>query len=237
VTQATASTGLRVNLAIGGVDLRPAALSARQRLKHRVRVWTIALLVWSGVVTAAALALTSGSSGVRAVIAALDAEGRELAGMRTDLDDRAKQVRSRIMLVDRGLEITRHVARHPDWGVLMRALASRGAGSVALESVELERVAAPARTTSRRAARGESAAAPATPALDRYTLRLSGLGRSQEAVSAYVLALEGSGLFERVTIQQTEARRSDTGIGGVGFRLEASLVGAVPPVRERGGAR
>lgn len=237
MTQLTLSPGLRVNLAVGGVDLRPAALSARQRLARRVRAWTVALLIWSALVLTAALVLTPGSSAVRAALANLAAEKQELTGMRSDLDDRAKQVRTRLMLVERSLEISRHVARHPDWGVLMRALASRGAGSVVLESVELERQAdtGQSRGPSRRGAKADSP--PAQPSVDRYTLRVSGLGRSQEAVSAYVLALESSGLFERVTIRQTEARRSDSGVGGVGFRFDASLAGAVPAVRERGGAR
>lgn len=235
MTQFAATSALRVTLAVGGVDLRPAALSARQRLHRRIRAWTVALVVWTGLVLAAALVLTPGAGAVRAALAQLGAERQELDTLRTGLDDRAKQVRARLMLVERGLEISRHVARHPDWSVLMRVLASRGAGAVVLESVELERTIDAAQT--RAPARRGKVDAPGLPAVDRYTLRVSGLGRSQEAVSAYVLALESSGLFERVTIRQTEARRSDAGVGGVGFRFEASLAGAVPPVRERGGAR
>lgn len=223
-----------VRLAVGGVDLRPAALSERQRLSRRVRAWTAALLTWSALVLTLALVLSPGGASTRAALAQLESERADLARLKSDLEARQSQVRTRLMLVERGLDVSRHVARHPDWSILLRTLAVRGSGSVVLENVELERLADTDRVSARRAAKSQDSR---PPAVDRYALRVAGLGRSQESVSAYVLALESSGLFERVTIRQTEARRGDSGISGVGFRLEASLAGGVPGVRERGGSR
>ena len=76
-------------------------------------------------------------------------------------------------------------------------------------------------------AAGAANGSPATslaPAVthSRYTLALSGMGRSQAAISQYVLRLENTGLFDRVTL--IESKLAPFGGGeAVSFRIGCTL--------------
>lgn len=69
-----------------------------------------------------------------------------------------------------------------------------------------------------------STVSPSAPAIaqQRYTLTLSGMGRSQAAISQYVLRLENTGLFDRVTL--IESKLAPFGGGeAVSFRIGCTL--------------
>jgi hypothetical protein len=66
----------------------------------------------------------------------------------------------------------------------------------------------------------------------RFTLELSGLGRSQASVSQFILRLEQLELFERVTILKT-GREMFGEHESIGFRIEATI-GAPASTASRG---
>jgi hypothetical protein len=65
----------------------------------------------------------------------------------------------------------------------------------------------------------------AGPSAGTYVLTLTGTGLSHEAVSGFALALEATGLFERVTLLETLRSRIGR-FDAVGFRLECAIAGA-----------
>jgi hypothetical protein len=123
------------------------------------------------------------------------------------------------------------VAHQPDWSVLLGLLAQSLGEEIVLTSCKLESqpptpdAPAPMPRPGAAAPAPESTAAAAAlrePGARRYTLQISGIGRTQSSVSQFVLRLERLGLFERVTILKT-ARELFGEHDSIGFRLEATM--------------
>lgn len=166
----------------------------------------------------------------------IDASQRALNSLQMQLDD--AQAR---------LDAARAVAHQPDWSVLLGVLAQSLGDDVVLTTCKLEadhpgdRTTLAPRTGASRAT-GPAAFAGADPAAassvvpgSRFTLELSGLGRSQASVSQFVLRLEQLGIFERVTILKT-GREMFGEHESIGFRLEATI-GAAAAAASEGGAK
>ena len=78
-------------------------------------------------------------------------------------------------------------------------------------------------------------AAPAPPPAEPVMLvSVMGRGRSQQAVSQFVLRLESTGLFGRVTLVETNRDNSER-VDAIGFRIDCSLDEPAGPRTERGG--
>ncbi len=101
---------------------------------------------------------------------------------------------------------------------------------IVLSSCELVPVSAPT-------AAGTDLKANAAPSQPRYTLSLTGVGRSQGAISRHVLRLERTGLFDRVTLIESKLAPFAGG-EAVSFRIACTLGGGggrAPGVAEAGG--
>lgn len=139
--------------------------------------------------------------GIDATTEQIKESSRAIQGLCRDLADAQWKLDSR-----------RAVGKQPDWSIPLALLAGKLGEEVVLERCQLE---------PRKNAEGrfEDSAGSA-----RFVLSVSGLGKSQSAVSRFVLRLEKSNLFDRVRLIKTE-RQPFLGGKAVGFRSECLLEG------------
>lgn len=211
---------------MNGVNFIPRERRETAERRTRLRAWAVGA-------TAYALlgAIVFAASGTAAVVedpmvaeklAQLPGEIEKSQGALADLQAQLAEAQA-------SLDAARAVAMQPDWSVLLGLLAQSLGEEIVLTSCKLESEQA---TTDRPAgaqriapgAKAPEPTAPRTASSGRYTLLLSGLGRTQSSVSQFVLRLEELGLFERVTILKTN-REMFGEHESIGFRLEA-IVGA-----------
>lgn len=116
------------------------------------------------------------------------------------------------------------VSAQPDWSILFDALAAVLGEAAVLQEVELlpleESSGGAAATVT--VASGAGGGGGVTGG--RYVLRLRGLGKTQQAVAGFVLALERLGVFESVRLMQT-AQQVYQETEAVSFRAECVLSG------------
>jgi len=125
------------------------------------------------------------------------------------------------------LDTFRGVGQQPDWSVLLTLLADGLGNEVVLRSCELDEIMIPLERTAGR--RGGPRVITTSRLEDKaermaFVLRVAGFGRSQTAVSLFVLRLERSGMFDNVRIVST-VREPFLNAKAIAFRLECSLEG------------
>jgi Tfp pilus assembly protein PilN len=130
-----------------------------------------------------------------------------------DLERQSAAARAALTEAQATLRARKAVQDQPDWGLLLATLASRLDQRAVLSGCSLE-------PAGENAARRDPVKTMIRPS--RYTLALTGLTRTQDAATALAIALEGTGIFERVSL--LEARRAGfRGEDAVSFRLECAL--------------
>ncbi len=125
------------------------------------------------------------------------------------------------------LDTFRGIGRQPDWSVLLTLLADGLGDEVVLKNCELDEIVIPVERTAPK--RGESQIITTSRLEDKagrtaFVLRVAGFGRSQTAVSLFVLRLERSGVFDNVRIVST-IREPFLNAKATAFRLECRLEG------------
>ncbi|HWE93454.1 MAG TPA: hypothetical protein VG269_05715 [Tepidisphaeraceae bacterium] len=116
----------------------------------------------------------------------------------------------------------RQIAGQPDWSLLLALVADRAGKEVVLKSLAVGPRPGPAIEVKPIPVPGKGAS-PAVAAPPRgLVLTASGLGKSQPAVTQFVLRLERTGLFARVRLLDT-SRESFLADEATAFRLECSL--------------
>jgi Tfp pilus assembly protein PilN len=211
------------------VDLIPSPRRALRKRRLRTRLWTAGL---SGYVAVLA-ALLGGTA------AAWETDNRTPAAqlshveMENDLRRRdSSRLTASIIERQRELAASRSVEHQPDWSILMGLLARAMGPDAALRTAQLsqEVVEAKAPVSAAAAAPTEAAggaadpkagAEPAPPAR-AFTLRLTGVARSQGAVSGVVQSLEASGVFSRVELQEAR-REAGAGADAIAFNIFCRL--------------
>jgi len=203
-------------------NLIPAyRLIARQR-RRLLRRWTIAVAAYALSITIAVPAANFSFNEDETLEGQLIAlEGRIAASQ-----DNLRELHAVSEEARATLKATRMVENQADWSLLLGVVASEMGDDVVLRECTLRTADAafgPAST-------GLSAAAPRTPApgpssaADEYVVEVRGYGRTQTAVSHFVLRLERSGLFSKVTLE--ESRREGFLNGdAISFRLHCRIVG------------
>ena len=146
----------------------------------------------------------------------IKASGRTIAELREQL------VASRWKL-----DTVRGVGRQPDWSVLLTLLADGLGNEVVLRSCELDEILIPLERAAGR--RGEPRIPVTSVSEDKkkriaFVLSVSGFGRSQTAVSQFVLRLERSGMFDNVRLVST-IREPFLNGKAIAFRLKCRLEG------------
>ncbi len=125
------------------------------------------------------------------------------------------------------LETCKGVGRQPDWSVMLKFLSEGLGNEMVLRSCELNEVMIsgperPAGTTS-------DSDVP-VPGRTAFVLHIEGFGRSQTAVSQFVLRLERSGMFDSVRLERT-IREPFMETKAIAFHLKCTLEGTTPVKR------
>jgi len=125
------------------------------------------------------------------------------------------------------LDTFRGVGQQPDWSVLLTLLSDGLGSDVVLRSCELDEIMISLKKTTGR--RGGTQVITTNRLEDKgermaFVLRVAGFGRSQTAVSLFVLRLERSGMFDNVRIVST-IREPFLNAKAIAFRLECRLEG------------
>lgn len=187
-------------------NLLPRAMLAARSRRRRIRQWIGVLAIESALAAGACMTLLSDhadpTSGVKSTIQStvrqIDAVTTALSGARRELQE-----------VQQKLAVAREVARKPDWSIVLAAVAWEGQGLATLTSSQL---------------------LPAAPdpesGVSSYRVSLVGVCASQPDLTRFVHALDGTGIFSRIKVLETQ-RVAGPGEGRatfVGFTLEAWLV-------------
>ena len=116
------------------------------------------------------------------------------------------------------LETCKGVGQQPDWSVMLKFLSDGLGDEIVLRSCELREM------------RISKPGPKADTGPIAFMVNLSGFGRSQTAVSQFVLRLERSGLFNSVRLSSTD-REAFGDSKAIAFRLKCTLEGASPAKR------
>ncbi len=114
----------------------------------------------------------------------------------------------------------RAVGEQPDWSLLLAMLSSALGDETVLRSIRLQ--APPEAAPGAAGGSGTPGGAAAARTLQPITLEVTGLGRTQQVVSEFVLRLEHTPLFEMVRLVDTR-REPFLNDHAVVFRIECVL--------------
>jgi Tfp pilus assembly protein PilN len=191
------------------INLIPAARRAAKRRRFHVRCCI-----------AACIAFLFAASGLSAAWRATAAESDsgvndQLAAVASEIDHNTKAVATSGAQIDAlrtQLAANRQVLSQPDWSLLLALLGKELGDQIVLNGCALKLDDAPA-------AAGASTASPRPGGL---VLHLSGFGKSNQAVTDFVLRLESTQLFSRVSLVDTS---HNTYLGGdaYAFRIDCPL--------------
>jgi len=200
-------------------NLMPAHRAAAKRRGTRLRHWGLACAAY-------ALALLATYGTCRAL---MGASGTDLTDELTAASQKIPQVKATTdslqrQLAGAQLELAadRSIGNQPDWSILLASLAADLGEEIVLRQCRLSPAEAP--QTAQPAAAGAAPGGDPAPtaAQRRFTLDISGYGRSQTAVSAFVIRLEERRLFDHVKLVRT-SREPLLSATAISFQLECSL--------------
>ncbi|MFA9476850.1 PilN domain-containing protein [Phycisphaerales bacterium AB-hyl4] len=192
------------------INLIPAWRREARRRRRYVRHWGLGVAMYAVLMVGAWAATQVMFGGPERAAAETLAELRDEA---TQTSKQIDALKPKLAEAQVTLAASRSVGSQPDWSLLLRLLAGELGDHVMLSTLRLE----PVSRTGASLERGDEASNQ-----NQYRLRMSGIGRDQAAVSAFVLRLERAGLFDNVTLIDTrrEPFREST---AVGFRMECEL--------------
>ncbi len=194
-----------------GVNLIPAARREAKQRQVRVRWWLTAFVVyaalWSAAFVAAQVVVASEDRALRVKFVDGSAKVQEV-------ERAVAELRGRIGRDQARLASGSAVGEQPDWSLLLAMLSSALGDETVLRSIRLQ---APPE-----AAPGGAGGAGSARTLQPITLDLSGLGRTQQIVSEFVLRLEQTPLFKTVRLVDTR-RELFLNDHAVVFRIECVL--------------
>jgi Tfp pilus assembly protein PilN len=137
-----------------------------------------------------------------------------------------KMLKKQLVAARWKLDTFRGVGKQPDWSVVLTMLADGLGSDVVLKSCELGDAAMTVNTlpTARGPVKSHTVGLTEEQKQMRFVMGVAGFGRSQTAVSQFVLRLERSGLFDSVRIVST-IREPFLDDKAIAFRLECRLGG------------
>jgi Tfp pilus assembly protein PilN len=194
------------------VNLIPAGRQLTRRYRQRAKRWVLGCAAYAALLLVVGAAVRSISGGASSAIAT------ELEQVRAAIEQTnhsMSQLQPRLARSRTTLAASRSVGTQPDWSVLMGLVAQLLGDDTVLVSCTIEPV-----EQSRAATVDPSARPP-----DRYLLRISGLGQDHTAVSAFVLRLEQTQLFQSVKLIDTR-KEPFRKTQAVGFHIECALSGS-----------
>lgn len=198
-----------------GVNLIPARRRLARQRRTRVTAWSAAAVAYAGVL-GMVYAWAASRDGAKARDWNVEVVKGEAEA--SEFGVQLARVRADTQREESALNAAAAVEEQPDWSMLFGLLARTAGTTVWIESASLKPDAAGAAPTP--ANRGGSSPA----ASGRLVFAVSGLGESHEAVSTFVLGLESTGLFERVTPLEMR-RQQANGVEVIAFKIECVLEG------------
>lgn len=202
------------------VNLIPAGRLVARRGKTRWYLWATLCGVYGAAVAAGAVTFHVAYAG------AGQRQTQQLAAADQQIEQDNRVVLAlRRQLAETGtaLETTKALRGQPDWSQLLTGLSGQLGDEIVLSRYQLATMAADKRPVT-----AESCAfvpgLPLGPFLRgcRHTLLLVGYGKSQDAVSQFVLRLEGSGAFDLVRLVSSSRQTFLKG-EAVAFSAECSF--------------
>jgi hypothetical protein len=206
------------------VNLIPGPRLAAKRRRVHLRRCVAGCCAWAVLAAGAAGAAQVTWGGVDP---GTDASLEKLA---RDIDDAGRAtgaVNAELSAAESTLRAKRRIADQPDWSLLLAILAGQTGDEVVLKGCNLRVAATPAPTPPVLPARPGAGQVPVAagalqPTAHRFTVNASGVAKSQLAVTKFVLRLEQTGLFARVTLLDT-TREAFVDGEAIGFRVECWL--------------
>ena len=171
----------------------------RQAAKHRhsaTRRWIIINCVYAALLATAGGVYAYSTSPTEPPVAAAADVGK--------LNARLVNIRQQTAALNTNLRSILEVTDRPDWSVMLRIIAQSLGDDLVLSVVDT------------------NSASAATATAEPRRVVLTGVGRSQAAVTQFVLRMESLRLFSHVRLAQTAAQ-SLRGTEGVGFQLICTL--------------
>jgi Tfp pilus assembly protein PilN len=194
---------------------RREARRGRIRAYRWARVCGIYAVLLVAACAAARVTLESDDHSLRDEAARLDARVEQTGTIMTNLRHDYDQVTAQ-------LEANRAVGRQPDWSVLLALLAHTLGDEVVLRQVKVE--------ASSRKVDADSGPTPTGPgpieeSEQTPTMAVSGIGRTQQSISRFVLRLEQTALFQSVKLIRTQRQQFLTD-HAVSFEIRCIFVNA-----------
>lgn len=167
---------------IEAASLIPLPRLRRQTRLRRRRLWIRAVVLTALAGAAASFAARSLAVDPGAATPEMIAEARQR------LDDRTAQrdaLRTNAAAVAATYHAVSYASDHPDWSILLAYVAQLCGDQIALTSLVLE---------------------PMKDAPGAFTVNITGIGRTQTGIAAFVLALENSGVFTSTRLDGSGGR-------------------------------
>lgn len=199
------------------INLVPRSIRERRLVRARLQIW-------AGVVSSLALVLAASCAIYRfaggAEQTVLENHGARVAERVERSEEALKQVRRLVADYRRRIDASETVGLHPDWSLLLHALAAIRGEEVVLDRVELKAV--------------ETAVAPPPAAGDKdkpvrpaavpevYTLAIHGYALSQGGAMKFARRIEELGVMASVHLRGTRAE-TRLGVEAIGFDLDCRL--------------
>ena len=202
------------------VNLIPADRLAGKKVRKRLRLWSVVAAGYVLVLAAVSVACyTAWGGNDHAAMA------KELAETKQQIDATAlaiEDMTAQLLDVESALKTVETVGHQPDWSTLLALLSHELGQDVVLQACQV----APADGLSGEQGQPDVAQAPVV--IDRplgqmtYKLALVGFGRTQQAISQFVLALEGVAIFKEVRLVKSNRQPFLEG-QAVAFRIECVM--------------
>jgi len=201
------------------------------RGRQQQRSCRLRLRAWGGVCGSLALLLAGGGIWCFAIARLGAAPVSDVLRASQDvahLLEQQKAISADLAAAQNEAQSVRLISGQPDWSLLLQMVSQSMDDEIVLKSCDLAREPDapispaeihPAASAARTAGVVQTELATRGQLL---TLRLSGFGRSQAAVSRFVLRLESAEIFERVTFLQSSRQPLLAG-EAIGFQLECPL--------------
>ena len=201
-------------------NLMPTDRLIQKRSRNRLRVWITLCSVYATILVASFVVcyLTWGRNG-----AAITNELEATVQKTRESTRLIAKLRHELTEVQAALEASRAMGDQPDWSILLALLAKELGDEVVLDHCRLICLDEGDRHGSQNTAISTNPAAANVPlGQRRYELSLGGFGRTQTAVSRFVLRLEHIELFGKVKL--TKCNRQPFLAGeAVAFRIQCLI--------------
>lgn len=193
---------------MNSTNLIPLARQLRAARSARIGTWGIAL----GAVVLLSVATYGGCAWALTDSAApspsdFSQAARELA----QINGESNRVKVQLAAVQRAVYSAQSLSEQPDLSLLLGLISRKADERIILSRCEL--------TESQP---GEKGADAESASIGGAILRLDGFGRSQGAVADFVLALETTGVFDRVALLQSRSQ-AILGTDAAAFRIECQM--------------